>query len=180
MKIGLFFGSFNPMHIGHLVIANYMARCTDLDRVWIVVSPHNPLKSKSILADARKRLAAVKKAIGRSAKIKVSDVEFSLPQPSYTVDTLGHLKKKYPKNEFVIIIGSDNLKQFPKWKDHRRILKNYQIYVYPRNGVKSLSGFRTVKSLKNIKLIDAPCVDVSSTYIREQQKMGKDVRYLLA
>jgi len=120
MKIGLFFGSFNPIHIGHMVIANYMSEFTDLDQVWLIVSPRNPLKNKKSLLDARKRLATVRKAVGTNPKIKVSDIEFSLPQPSYTVSTLDVLEKKYPKNKFVLIMGSDNLSAFHKWKDYKK------------------------------------------------------------
>src|ERR1035437_2089903 len=154
MKIGLLFGSFNPIHIGHLAIANYMAEFTDLEQVWLIVSPHNPLKEKKSLADARKRLAQVKKAIkghtpaplkrGKTAKIKVSDVEFSLSQPSYTINTLEVLNKKYPQHKFVLIIGSDNLNRFHQWKDYKKILSKHKIYVYPRLGVANLQGFKNL------------------------------------
>jgi|ERR1035437_4723451 nicotinate-nucleotide adenylyltransferase len=181
MKIGLLFGSFNPIHIGHLVIANYMAEFTDLEQVWLVVSPHNPMKEKNSLADAQKRLAAVKKAVGKNPKIKVSDVELSLPQPSYTINTLEVLGKKYPQHKFVLIIGSDNLNMLHKWKDYKKILSKYKIYVYPRLGVANLTGFKNLSGLsRNIKMIDAPRIDISSTFIREQMKKGKDVRYFLA
>ena len=178
MKIGLLFGSFNPIHIGHTAIANYMAEFTDLDEVWLVVSPHNPLKNKKDLADANKRFARVKKAIGKSKKIKVSSVEFKLPQPSYTVHTLEALKKKFPKKKFMLIIGEDNLRSFHQWKDYRKILSDNKIYVYPRRVSASASG----KMLKhqNIKHIDAPRIDISSTFIREAMKKGKDVRFFVA
>ncbi len=178
MKIGLLFGSFNPIHIGHIAIANYMAGSTALDQVWLVVSPHNPLKYKSGLADAKKRLAQVKKAVGKSPKIKVSNVEFSLPQPSYTINTLEFLSKKYPKNRFVLIIGADNLNTFHKWKDYKKILAGYKIYVYPRN--ENLTGFKNLSGLnRNVKILTAPLIDISSTFIREQVKKGKDVKYFL-
>jgi nicotinate-nucleotide adenylyltransferase len=187
MKIGLFFGSFNPIHTGHIAIAKYMAGHTGLDKVWLVVSPHNPLKDKRSLEEAKKRLALVKRSVGRNSKIKVSDVEFSLPQPSYTIKTLTYLKNKYPKHEFVLIIGSDNLNLFHKWKDYRKILKGYEIYVYPRSSPPSKGGLSLpagqaggILSHHNVKLFDAPLLDISSTFIREQIKKGKKVNHLLA
>lgn len=170
MKIGLFFGSFNPIHIGHLAIANYMAEFTDLQQVWLVVSPRNPLKSKKGLADAAKRLLVVKKAVGKDPKIKVSDVEFGLPQPSYTIHTLEALKKKSPKHEFILIIGSDNLAVFHKWKDYKEILDKFRVYVYPRLDITGKLKHR------NIKIMDAPRMDISSTFIRDAIKKGKDIR----
>ncbi|MFI5164958.1 MAG: nicotinate (nicotinamide) nucleotide adenylyltransferase, partial [Bacteroidia bacterium] len=128
MKIGLLFGSFNPIHKGHIAVAKFMAEETDLKQVWLIVSPHNPLKEKKSLADEKKRLAQVKKATGRSKKIKVSDVEFKLAQPSYTISTLEVLKRKYPKNKFVIIMGFDNLFSFHKWKEYKTILKKVELY----------------------------------------------------
>ena len=175
MKVGLLFGSFNPIHIGHVAIAKYMADKTDLEQVWLVVSPHNPLKEKKPLVDGKKRLAQVKKAIGKNSKIKVSDVEFKLTQPSYTINTLELLKKKFPKNKFVLIIGLDNLSSFSKWKDYKKILKDYTIYVYPREG----SDGGKLMSRSNVKMIDAPLLDVSSTFIREQIRKGKDVKELI-
>jgi len=171
MKIGLFFGSFNPIHIGHIAIANYMAKFTDLEEVWLVVSPQNPLKEKESAGDAKKRLATVKKAIEGDLVLKVSDVEFSLPQPSYTVNTLEHLQKKFPDDKFILIIGSDNLNVFDKWKDHEKILNGFKIYVYPRAG----SDDGKLKTHRNVKIVDAPKMDISSTFIREQIKKGKDV-----
>jgi len=176
MKVGLLFGSFNPIHIGHIAIADYMADQTDLDQVWLVVSPHNPLKEKKSLADAKKRFTSVKKAIGRNSKIKISDVEFGLPQPSYTINTLEVLKKKFSKNIFTLIIGSDNLSLFHKWKDYKKILSEYEIYVYPRSD----SDGGKFKNHRNIKMVDAPIIDISSTFIREQMKKGNDVKKLLA
>jgi nicotinate-nucleotide adenylyltransferase len=180
MKIGLLFGSFNPIHVGHLVIANYLAEFTDLQQVWLVVSPHNPLKAKNSLSAARKRLATVKKVVRKNPKIKVSDVEFSLPQPSYTINTLEVLNKKYPQHKFVLIIGSDNLNTFHKWKEYKKILNGYKIYVYPRSshfGGISIGG--ELKNHRNVKIVSAPRIDISSTFIREQIKKGKDVRYLI-
>lgn len=175
MKIGLLFGSFNPIHIGHVAIAKYFSEQTDLDQVWMVVSPHNPLKEKKSLADGKKRLVQVKKAIEKNSKIKVSDIEFKLPQPSYTINTLEVLTKKFPKNKFVLVIGSDNLNLFHKWKEHKKILKDYKIYVYPRTD----SGRRRFKIHSNVKNFDAPLLNISSTFIREQMKKGKDVRKFL-
>lgn len=178
MKIGLFFGSFNPIHIGHLIIANYMSEFTDLEQVWLVVSPHNPLKEKKILSDSRKRLAAVKKAVGKNARIKVSNIEFSLRQPSYTINTLEVIKKKFPQHTFVLIIGSDNLSTFHKWKEYQKILRNYKVYVYPRmSSLKRKS--QQILNHSNIKMVDAPRIDISSTFIREQLKKGRDVRYFI-
>lgn len=175
MKIGLLFGSFNPIHIGHVAIAKYMAEQTDLAQVWLIVSPHNPLKEKKSLADGKKRLAQVKKVIGKNSKIKVSNIEFGLPQPSYTINTLAVLKKKFPKNKFTLIIGSDNLSMFHKWKNYKKILRDYKIYVYPRAD----SDGGKLKSHRNVKLVDAPFLDVSSTFIREQIKKGMDVKKFL-
>lgn len=175
MKIGLLFGSFNPIHIGHVAIAKYMAYETDLDQVWIVVSPHNPLKERESLSNEKNRLTQVKKTIGRNSKIKVSDVEFKLAQPSYTINTLKALSKKFPKNEFVLIVGSDNLSLFHKWKGYKEILKDYKVYVYPRLG----SNGGKLKNHRNVKLADAPLLDVSSTFIRKQVKKGKDVKKFL-
>ena len=180
MKIGLLFGSFNPIHIGHIAIADYMAEQTDLDQVWLVVSPHNPLKEKKSLTDAKKRFASVKKAIGRNSKIKISDIEFELPQPSYTINTLEVFRKKYPKNKFTLIIGSDNLNLFHKWKNYKKILSDYKIYVYPRiSPLKKVAG-GIVKNHRNVKIVNAPLIDISSTFIREQMKKGKDVRCFVA
>lgn len=176
MKVGLLFGSFNPIHMGHIAIANYMAESTDLAQIWLVVSPQNPLKEKKSLADAKKRFAQVKKAIGKHSKIKVCDVEFKLPQPSYTIHTLEVLKKKYPKNKFTLIIGSDNLRLFHKWKNYEKILKDYRMYVYPRTGYDGGEW----KNHPKIKFADATKIDVSSTLIRRQMKQGKDVKGLLA
>src|SRR6187401_951482 len=131
MKVGLFFGSFNPIHIGHMAIANYMLEFTDLKNIWFVVTPHNPLKEKKTLLADNHRLRLVREAIGYYTKFKASNIEFKLPQPSYTINTLTYLKEKYPKNDFALIIGSDNLQTFDKWKNYEEILNGYDIYVYP-------------------------------------------------
>ena len=132
MKIGLYFGTFNPIHIGHLIIANHMAEHSDLKQVWMVVTPHNPLKKKETLLKDSIRLELVHLATEEYPKIKPSDIEFKLPQPNYTVNTLAYLTEKYPKNEFSLIMGEDNLKSFHKWKNYEVILQNHDIYVYPR------------------------------------------------
>src|ERR1700741_1258225 len=132
MRIGLFFGSFNPIHVGHMVLANYMAAFTDLEQVWFVVSPHNPLKEKASLLHQNQRLHMVNLAIGDHNKLKSSNIEFGLSQPSYTVNTLAHLKEKYPQHTFSLIMGEDNLQSFTKWKNYEEILNNHRIYVYPR------------------------------------------------
>lgn len=172
MKIGLFFGSFNPVHVGHLVIANYMVSFTDLDELWFVVSPQNPLKEKDTLLKDSLRLEMLRLAVKNSASIKVSDVEFSLSRPSYTINTLKHLQQLYPENTFIIIMGADGLSSFHKWKDHKLIEENYRRYVYPRKG----SDF---KEGKNCILQPAPEIDISSTFIRQALKEKKDVRFFL-
>lgn len=179
MKIGLLFGSFNPIHVGHVAIAKYFSKESDLDQVWLVVSPHNPMKEKKILIDAKKRLAQVKKAIGKNSKIKVCEIEFKLSQPSFTIKTLQALNKIQPKHEFVLIIGYDNLRLFHKWKDYKKILSNYQIYVYPRNSPQNNRGLKSLSQHRNIRIFKAPLLDVSSTFIREGVKKGKDMAKFL-
>lgn len=175
MNIGLYFGSFNPIHIGHLAIANYMVEFSDLDEVWFVVSPHNPLKNKNTLLNDYDRLEMVRLAINDFHKFKVSNIEFSLPQPSYTVNTLAHLKEKYPDKTFNLIMGSDNLCNFHKWKNNERIIENHKLYVYPRKN-ETESQF---SNHKNVVLINAPEMEISSTSIREAIKNGKDLRFFL-
>ena len=171
MHIGLFFGSFNPIHVGHMVLANYMATFTDLDQVWFVVSPHNPLKEKASLLNQNQRLHMVNLAIGDSDILKSSNIEFGLSQPSYTINTLAHLKEKYPKHRFSLIMGEDNLASFTKWKNYDEILKNHFIYVYPRPNCSS----EDLKSHKNIIMTEAPLMDISSTMIRQALKDKKNV-----
>ena len=175
MKVGLFFGSFNPVHVGHMVLANYMLEYTDLERIWFVVSPHNPLKIKSTLLDEKQRLHLVNLAIGFNTKLKASNIEFKLPQPSYTINTLTYLKEKYPQNEFALIMGADNLESFHKWKNYEEILKQYQLYVYPRP--KNDGG--DLKNHPNVKLVNAPIMELSSTAIRQAIKEKKDIRYFM-
>lgn len=175
MKVGLFFGSFNPVHVGHMVIANYMAEFTDLDKIWFVVSPHNPFKKKSTLLHDHHRLELVRLAIGDSIKLQASDIEFKLPQPSYTINTLAYLLDKYPKNEFSLIMGSDNLEGLHKWKNAEDILKNHNIYVYPRPA----SDGGALKLHSNVKWTEAPLMELSSTFLREAIKNKRDVQHMI-
>jgi nicotinate-nucleotide adenylyltransferase len=175
MKIGLFFGSFNPVHIGHMVIAGYMANYTELDQVWLVVSPHNPLKNKDDLISAHDRLEMAKLAIGNTENIQVNDIEFSLPLPSYTVDTLRYLKEKYPEYEFSLIMGSDNLVSLKKWKNYELILKDHCIFVYPRPGY----GNNEFVQHPSVVITQTPLIDLSSTFIRNSFKEGKSIRFFV-
>lgn len=174
-KIGLFFGSFNPVHIGHMIIANYMAIHTDLDKVWMVVSPHNPLKEKKSLARDRDRLHLVRLAIGDNLLLKASDIEFGLPKPSYTIDTLTYLKEKHPDKTFVLIMGGDNLRSLPKWKNYDVILRDYEVYVYKRPSY----DLGELQVHENVHLFDAPLMQISSSYIRACIKEGQSVEYLV-
>ncbi len=162
-KIGLLFGSFNPIHTGHLILANYMAEFTDLDEVWFVVSPHNPLKSKTSLLPDIHRLALVRLAVEDHPKIKVTDIEFKMPRPSYTIDTLAWLSDKYPDNTFVMICGTDIFSHFHKWKNHREIMDQYALYVYPRPG----TALGKYANHPHIKLFDAPLLEISASFIRK-------------
>jgi len=175
-KIGLFFGSFNPVHIGHTVIAGYMLEFTDLDEVWMVVSPHNPLKKKESLLSDTHRLLLVREAIGDNNRIKASNIEFNLPQPNYTIDTLAYLKKKHPAHKFVLIMGTDNLHNLHKWKNYEQLLADYIIYAYNRPG---FDGGK-FKNHPSVKITEAPLMEISSSFIRQAIKNKKDVRYLLS
>ncbi|MBL7896796.1 MAG: nicotinate-nucleotide adenylyltransferase [Bacteroidia bacterium] len=175
MRIGLFFGSFNPIHVGHMALANYMVEFTDMEQVWFVISPHNPLKEKASLLNQNQRLYMVNVAIEDDARFKSSTIEFDLPQPSYTINTLVHLKEKYPQHTFSLIIGQDNLENFHKWKNYEEILKKYKLYVYPRPGAKSSE----LEQHPNVVLTQAPFIDISSTFIRDAIKKKKDVRHYL-
>ena len=171
MHIGLFFGSFNPVHVGHMVLANYMASFTDLEQVWFVVSPHNPLKEKSSLLNQNQRLHMVNLAIGDNDKLKSNNIEFSLSQPSYTINTLAHLKEKYPQHTFSLIMGEDNLASFTKWKNYEEILKRHKLYVYPRPN----SNSESLKTHPNVIMTQAPLMDISSTMIRQSIKDKKNM-----
>lgn len=174
MKIGLFFGSFNPMHIGHKIIASYMVEFSNLDKLMFVVSPQNPLKQKNSLLDQHHRLQIIRAEEEDNPKLSVSDIEFNMPQPSYTIDTLVRLKEEHPVNDYSLIMGADNLQNFHKWKNYEQILENYSIYVYPRPGIK-IEGTH-----KNIHIIDGvPQMEISSSFIRKSIKEGKDISYLM-
>lgn len=176
MKVGLFFGSFNPVHTGHMIIASQVLHLTDLDQVWMVVSPHNPLKQKTSLAGDYDRLHLVNLAIGENVRIKASSIEFNLPKPSYTIDTLTYLTEKYPGYQFILIMGADNLLTLPKWKNHQQILQQFRIYVYRRPHL-NLSG--AIKH-EHITILDRfPLLDISSTYIRDCLKNDISVQYLV-
>lgn len=175
MKIGLFFGTFNPIHNGHLAIANYMAEFTDLEQVWLVVSPHNPLKPIGSLLQDYHRFQLVQTAIGDYKKLKASKVEFSLPKPSYTIHTLTYLKEQYPEHNFVLIMGSDNLSSLHKWKNYELILENYSIYIYPRPN----EDGGQFKNHTNVKWISAPLMEISASFIRKAIKEKKDVRFMM-
>jgi nicotinate-nucleotide adenylyltransferase len=186
MKIGLYFGTFNPIHVGHLIIANHMAEYAGLDQIWMMVTPHNPLKKKDTLLDDYQRLELVFLATEDYPKIKPSDFEFKLPQPNYTVNTLAHLQDHFPQHEFSLIMGEDNLRTFHKWKNYEVILANYNIFVYPRISAEidnpDPSVSELAKQFKNhpkIHVIDAPVVEISSTFIRENIKNKKNVMPLL-
>lgn len=174
MKIGLYFGSFNPIHVGHLIIANTILNQTDLEKIWFVVSPLNPFKTESTLINEYDRLFFLKLATEGDKRIKVSDIEFKLPRPSYTADTLIYLQEKYPQHEFSIIMGSDSFQNLHKWKNYKSIIDNYPIYVYKRKDF-------SVENKLNAKLhiVEAPIIEISSTQIRQNIKKGKSVRYLV-
>lgn len=176
MKIGLFFGSFNPIHMGHLIIGNTMVETTDLDEIWYVVSPQNPFKKNQSLLHEFDRLDMVTAAIHDNPKFRVSDIEFNLPKPSYTIDTLTYLSDKYPQHTFVLIIGEDNLSQFTNWKNHEQILANFPLYVYPRPD----STDSTLQNHPQVKMVEAPLIEISATYIRNLIKQEKSIRYLVS
>ena len=175
MKIGLLFGSFNPIHIGHLIIANYMANHTTLDKVWLVVSPQNPLKKYGDLINTYDRLEMAKLATDNSTNIAVSDVELKLPQPSYTIDTLTHLKEKYPEHEFALIMGSDNLITLHKWKNYKLILRDYRIFVYPRPGYENAE----FASHPSVTITMTPLMELSATFIRKSIAEKKNVQFFV-
>ncbi|SEH87171.1 nicotinate (nicotinamide) nucleotide adenylyltransferase [Epilithonimonas hominis] len=181
-KIGLFFGSFNPIHIGHLILANYILEHSDMQELWFVVSPQNPFKDKKSLLKDHNRLDMVQLAIKNYPKMRASNVEFSLPTPSYTIDTLTYLQKKHPDYSFSLIMGEDNLKSLHKWKNYELLLQNYQVIVYPRIFGEDISSSPNVTELKNhenIHQIDAPIIELSATEIRNMIKSGKNVRPML-
>jgi len=177
MKVGLFFGSFNPIHVGHMIIASYMTEFTDLDEVWFVVTPHSPFKKKKSLLSDNHRFQTVLVATEDYSKLKPSRIEFELPQPNYTIDSLTHLYENYPKHNFSLIMGEDNLHSFHKWKNYEMILENHRIYVYPRNSeTKKKSKFH---DHAQVKFVQAPIVEISSTFIRNAIHNKKDIRSFL-
>jgi nicotinate-nucleotide adenylyltransferase len=177
MKVGLYFGTFNPIHVGHLTIANHLAEHSDLDQIWFVVTPLSPFKKKSSLLDNYHRLEMVYLATKEYNKLQPSDIEFGLKQPNFTIDTLTYLFEKFPEHDFSLIMGEDNLKSFHKWKNYELILENHSIYVYPRisNGKIDTQFNDHPKIIK----VDAPIMEISSTFIRNEIKEGKNVRPML-
>ena len=175
MKIGLFFGSFNPVHIGHLIIANHFLEFTELEQIWFVVSPQNPLKSEDSLVNADIRLKMVKVAIAVNKRFRVCDAEFSLSQPSYTINTLRHLKSEHPWYDFFIIMGSDSFAGIRKWKDYKSILSSYPIYIYQRRDF----PVKDIALLDKVTVFDFPYIDISATYIRKLLEEGKSVQFLV-
>lgn len=180
-EIGLFFGSFNPVHIGHMAIANYISEYSSLKEIWFVVSPHNPLKSKSSLLKSRDRLYLTELAIGDDPRFRVLDIEFTLPQPSYTIDTLAHLVEKHPSHTFTLIMGEDNLTTLHKWKNAETLVKQYPLIVYPRlyPGNNSNEKSKEIIAMASIQRIDAPVMEISGTLIRSAIKEGKDLSWFV-
>ncbi len=174
MKVGLYFGSFNPIHVGHLIIANHIANSTDLDQIWFIISPHNPLKPKDSLLNKYHRKYLIDIAIYGEKKLKTSTIEFSLPIPSYTIDTLTYLKEKHPAYKFSVIMGSDSFLNITKWKNYEMLIDNYRIVLYERPGFKSNNNFD-----KNIISLKAPLLDISSTRIREMIKKGESIKFFV-
>ena len=177
MKIGLYFGTFNPIQVGHIIIANHLVEYSDLDEIWMVVTPHNPHKKKSSLLENHHRYELVYIALEDYPKIKPSDIEFKLPQPNYTVNTLAHIGEKYPQHEFSLIMGEDNLKSFHKWKNYETILENHEVYCYPRIAEGTVKT--TFENHPKIHKVDAPIIQISATLIRDGIKNNKNVAPML-
>jgi nicotinate-nucleotide adenylyltransferase len=175
MKIGLFFGSFNPVHIGHMAIATFFVEFTDIEELWFVVSPHNPLKEKASLLADHHRLEMVELAIGDDPRFRASNIEFRMPRPSYTIDTLTFLREKHPSDEFVLIMGSDSLPTFHKWKNYREIIRFYPRYIYPRQG----TGEEEIKKHPGCTVVKAPLIEISSSFIRNALKEKKDMHHFM-
>jgi nicotinate-nucleotide adenylyltransferase len=175
MNIGLYFGSYNPIHIGHLIIGSHVANHTEVQQVWLIVSPQNPLKPSSVLLNEYHRLHLVQLAVEGDSQLKASDVEFKLPRPSYTIDTLTYLQEKYPQHQFSIIMGSDSFQNLPRWKNFELLVKNYSFIIYQRPGFE-IHDLYTAKA----QILDAPLLEISATNIRQSIKAGQSVRYLLS
>ena len=175
MKTGLFFGTYNPIHIGHLAIANYMVEYTGMDQIWFVVSPHNPHKLKETLLEDYHRLEMVHLAIDDDPRFRICDVEFRMPKPSYTIDTMTYIEEKYPMHDFALIMGSDNLRNFHKWKNYEVLEKKYTRYVYPRTDDKK----DDILKHTNTTFVSAPRIEISSSFIRGAIAEGKDMRFFL-
>ena len=174
MKIGLYFGSFNPIHIGHLIIANSFINDTNLDQIWFVVSPQNPLKKQSSLLNAEHRKQLIDLSIEGETKLRTSNIEFTLPKPNYTIDTMEYLSAKYPLHEFKIIMGSDSFSNIKRWKNYEVLLKNYEILIYRRPGYEIVDA-----SIAEITILNAPLLEISSTYIRDLIKQKKSIKFLV-
>jgi len=175
MNIGLYFGSFNPVHVGHMIIANHILNFCYLDQIWMVVSPHNPHKEKKTLAKDYDRLHLVHLAIAGNPKIQASNIEFSLPKPSYTIDTLTYLKEKYPHHNFALIMGGDNLGNFHKWKNYEKILEHHKIFVYKRPTFE----LGELENHPKIEIVEAPMLNISSSFIRQSIKKNRSIQYLV-
>lgn len=173
MKVGLYFGSFNPIHNGHLIIASHIVEHSDIEKVWFVLSPQNPLKPSSTLLNEYDRLHLVNLSIENDSRFKVSDVEFKMPKPSYTIDTLTHLSEKYPQHQFVVIMGSDSYTNLHKWKNYELLVRGYSIIVYNR------PSFEVAENKYGATILDAPLLNISSTFIRQSIKNYKSIRYLV-
>lgn len=175
MKVGLYFGSFNPVHHGHLIIANHVVQSTDLEQVWFIVSPQNPLKPAAGLLNEYHRLYMIKAAIDGENHLRASDIEFKLPRPSYTIDTLTYIREKYPQHDFAIVMGSDSYQNLPRWKNHELLLKTTAFFIYVRAGFEDIPGYKNAQA----HILDAPLLQISATHIRNILKQGKSIRYLV-
>lgn len=175
MNIGLYFGSYNPIHIGHQIIGSHVANHTDVQQVWFVVSPQNPLKPSTVLLNEYHRLHLVQLAVEGDAQLKACDVEFKLPRPSYTIDTLTYLQEKYPQHQFLVIMGSDSFQNLPRWKNFELLVKNYSFIIYRRPGFEINDSYGA-----QVQILDAPLLEISATNIRHAIKAGQSVRYLLS
>ena len=176
-KVGLFFGTFDPIHKGHINLAEYFADNTELDCIWFIISPQNPFKQDSKMLSNTKRLKLVSLAIKSNPKLHVSNIEFDMPTPNYTIQTLKKIKAQYPKNSFILILGEDNLSSFDQWKDYNKILSDYELYIYPRKNSKTIP--KNLKGHSSIKKCDAPQIEISSSEIRDGIKKGKDLSKLI-